>query len=71
MDRRTILTLTALSTLLLVLSGLWLFHSLGAGNRGFILQLRGAKLVGLIVVGLSVGVATMAVRMAAAASVIV
>lgn len=58
MDRRTILTLTALSVLLLALSGLWLFHALGAGNRGFILQLRGAKLAGLIVVGLSVGVAT-------------
>lgn len=52
--------------LLAAASLVWMVQGLGGGNRAFILYLRGTKLAGLIVVGASVGIATVLFQTVAA-----
>ncbi|WP_265502112.1 iron chelate uptake ABC transporter family permease subunit [Paracoccus beibuensis] len=51
---------------LAALSALWMFQGLGAGNRGFILGLRGGKLAALIAVAVAVGMSTVLFQTVAA-----
>ena len=58
MDRPALRLIAALLGLLGAASLVWMFQGLGGGNRAFILQLRGTKLAGLVVVGAATGIAT-------------
>ena len=58
MDRRAALMLAGLAAILAGLSALWMWQGLGGGNRGFIIGLRAGKLAALVIVAVSIGVAT-------------
>ena len=66
MDRPALRLIAALLGLLGAASLVWMFQGLGGGNRAFILQLRGTKLAGLVVVGAATGIATVLFQTAAA-----
>lgn len=66
MDRPALRLIAALLGLLGAASLVWMFQGLGGGNRVFILQLRGTKLAGLVVVGAATGIATVLFQTAAA-----
>ncbi|MBV0892613.1 iron chelate uptake ABC transporter family permease subunit [Paracoccus sp. Z118] len=66
MDRPAATLIAALLALLAASSLVWMFQGIGGGNRGFILQLRGTKLAGLVVVGAAVGIATVLFQTVAA-----
>ena len=50
--------LTLLAALLALAVAVWMFGGLGEGRRGFLLQLRGTRLAGLLILGTVTGVAT-------------
>lgn len=66
MDRRAATLIGALLGLLAASSLVWMFQGIGGGNRAFILQLRGTKLAGLVVVGAAIGIATVLFQTVAA-----
>lgn len=66
MDRPAATLIAALLALLAASSLVWMFQGIGGGNRAFILQLRGTKLAGLVVVGAAVGIATVLFQTVAA-----
>lgn len=65
-DRRAALMLGGLAAILAGLSALWMWQGLGAGNRGFIIGLRAGKLAALVIVAVSIGVATILFQTVAA-----
>ena len=66
MDRAAATLIAALLALLAAASLVWMFQGIGGGNRAFILQLRGTKLAGLVVVGAATGIATVLFQTVAA-----
>ncbi|MCZ0963362.1 iron chelate uptake ABC transporter family permease subunit [Paracoccus benzoatiresistens] len=58
--------IAALLALLAAVSLVWMVQGIGGGNRSFILQLRGTKLAGLVLVGAAVGTATVLFQTVAA-----
>lgn len=66
MDRRAALMLAGLAAILAGLSALWMWQGLGGGNRGFIIGLRAGKLAALVIVAVSIGVATILFQTVAA-----
>ena len=66
MDRPAATLIAALLGVLALSALIWMFQGIGGGNRGFILQLRATKLTGLVVVGASVGIATVLFQTVAA-----
>ncbi|HRO14378.1 MAG TPA: hypothetical protein PLL33_04925 [Paracoccus sp. (in: a-proteobacteria)] len=48
MDRQAVPLFAALLGVLAASALIWMFQGIGGGNRGFILQLRGVKLAGLV-----------------------
>lgn len=66
MDRAAATLIAALLALLATASLVWMFQGIGGGNRAFILQLRGTKLAGLVVVGAATGIATVLFQTVAA-----
>nr|WP_111299496.1 iron chelate uptake ABC transporter family permease subunit [Paracoccus saliphilus] len=66
MDRRATLMLAGLAAILAGLSALWMWQGLGGGNRGFIIGLRAGKLAALVIVAVSIGVATILFQTVAA-----
>ncbi|MFD1479822.1 iron chelate uptake ABC transporter family permease subunit [Paracoccus nototheniae] len=58
--------LGGMALLLALLAAVWMWQGLGAGNRGFILGLRAAKLAALVTVAVAVGVSTILFQTVAA-----
>lgn len=67
MVKRDWIVLGGLMAALLAFAGIWMFQGLPAeGNRAFILNLRGTKLLGMIIVGAAAGIATILFQTVAA-----